>query len=193
MNKRQRMKLISRTQRSTLKTKAEGPALSPSTRLLFKMDNKLSIQKGHFQRQQGREEVKHASGWQQPCSECNGRLLQHLRPSHIFKASIPATKPLATLAFLSSLTKPPLCLLFHYLVRGHLYNRQRELNKQTQSSVKQCLIESHMAPSLFIFSIAVQEGSTLESKSSPASSLRGLVSVATSQGNFLSFSDTLFN
>lgn len=145
MNKRRRMKLISRTQKSTLKTKAEGPALSPSDRLLFKTDNKLSVQKGRSQRRQVREEVKRAPG-----SECNGRLLQHLRPSHIFKAFIPATKPLTTLAFLSSLTKPSLCLLFRYLVRGHLYNRQREedteLNKQTQSSVKQCLIESHMAP-----------------------------------------------
>lgn len=168
----------------------------PSTRLLFKMDNKLSVQKGHFQRR-GRAGVRLTAAPASNCSECNGRLLQHLRPSHIFKASIPATKPLATLAFLSSLTKPSLCLLFRYLVRRHLLRKPTERGahriKQTNTKLCEAMLNRVAHGSLFIFSIAVQEGSTLESKSSPASSLRGLVSVATSQGNFLSCSDTLFN
>ncbi len=170
--------------------------MSPSMRLLFKMDNKLSVQKGHFQRR-GRAGVRLTVAPASNCSECNGKLLQHLRPSHIFKASIPDTKPLATLAFLSSLTKPSLCLLFAIwwgaISSAKPIERGAHRIKQTNTKLHEAMLNRVTHGFLFIFSIVVQEGSTLESKSSPASSLRGLVSVATSQGNFLSCSDTLFN
>lgn len=138
------MKLISRIQKSVLKR--EGPVLYKPAQLLFKTHNKISVKKAHFQRWCMRRCLVHN------CSGCNGEVLQHLGLPHVPRGfcSCHQTPHHTPASFSFIFTKPFLSSLSRYLKRDRLLRDGRreetELNKQTQSSVEQCLIESHMAP-----------------------------------------------